>query len=89
MAEFLVEHYVARGDVGAIARGAKGARLAAEALTRRGTPVRYVRSIFIPEDETCFVLYEATSAEAVREAARGGALPFERISETLNEPTES
>jgi hypothetical protein len=79
MAEFLVELYVPRTDDAAVKRGAANARRAAKKLTREGTPVRYLRSIFVPEDETCFYLYEAETAEAVREAARRADLPFERV----------
>jgi hypothetical protein len=68
MAEFLVELHIPRTDANAAER-AERARLGAEALTREGTPVRYPRSIFVPEDETCFFLYEAGSADSVREAA--------------------
>jgi hypothetical protein len=80
MTQFLVERYVPRANDGAIEREAERARLSAEALTVEGTPVRYLRSIFVPEDETCFLLYEAGSVEAVQAAALRAALPFERIS---------
>lgn len=86
MVEFLVELYVSREDAGAVGRGAERARLAAEQLTQEGTPVQYLRSIFVPEDETCFYLYEADSADAVHEAAQRAALPFERVSEAAAEP---
>ena len=82
MREFLVELYAARADRDAVSCDAHQVRLAAEALTRGGTPVRLLRSIFVPEDETCFLLYEATTAEAVREAASRACLPFERVAET-------
>jgi Nickel responsive protein SCO4226-like len=68
--EFLLEHYVPRKAAGRPRESAERARIAADELTRAGTPVRCLRSIFVPEDETCFVLYEADSIEAVREAAR-------------------
>ena len=77
--EFVVELYVARTDTGTVERGAARARLAADELARQGTAVRYLNSIFVPEDETSFFLYEAESAEAVREAARLAALPFEHV----------
>jgi hypothetical protein len=80
MTQFLLERYVPRANDGAIERDAERARLSAEALTLEGTPVRYLRSIFVPDDETCFLLYEAGSVEAVRAAALRAALPFERIS---------
>lgn len=81
MAQFLGELYLSRGDAAAVARNAELARLAARELTREGVPVRYLRSIFVPEDETCFVLLEAGSLEAARRAARRAGLLFERLAE--------
>ena len=83
MAEFLVELYVARGDSAAVEGGAERARAAAEKLTDEGEPIRYVRAIFVPEDETCFFLYEAESVDAVREATRQAGLSSVRITEAL------
>jgi hypothetical protein len=82
MPEFLIEQYVPRADTAGVERDAERARLAAEALSRRGTPVRYLRSIFVPADETCFLLYEAESVGVVQEAARLAGLPCEQIAET-------
>ena len=48
---------------------------------------RYLRSIFVPDDET-FLLYEAVSADAVREVARRAALPFDHIAATVAQPNE-
>jgi hypothetical protein len=88
MAEFLVELYVSRVDAGAVARGAEQSRRAAAELTREGRPVRYLRSLFVPEDETCFYLYEASCVDAVREAARRAAVPFDRVTEAVADPSE-
>jgi hypothetical protein len=87
VAEFLVELYVSRADAVGVARSAVRTRLAAEQLTREGTPVRYLRAIFVPEDETCFFLCEAASVEAVRETARRADLRFERIAEAVASKT--
>jgi Protein of unknown function (DUF4242) len=76
VAEFLVELYISRAD-------AHGIRQAAEAF---GTTVSCVRSIFVPEDELCFLLVEAASADDVRDAARTAGLRFERISEVATPP---
>ena len=84
MAEFLAELYVARGDGAAARRRARRARLAAEELQREGTEVRYLRSIHVPEDETCFVLYEAASAAAVREVMKRSAVQYERVAEVAS-----
>ena len=56
-----------------------------EEQTRQGMPVRYVRSMYLPEDETCFLLYEAESVEAARRAAVLAAVPFERVSEVVED----
>jgi hypothetical protein len=85
VAEFVVELYASRTDVAGVERGAERARLAAEQLTRAGTPVRYQRSIFVPQDETCLVLFEAASADAVCATARRAALPFDRVVEVVAE----
>ena len=82
MAEFLVELYVSRTDPDAVGRDAERARTASAELTREGTPVRFLRSIFVPEDETCLFLFEAGSVDVVREAARRAALSFEHLAET-------
>jgi hypothetical protein len=78
---FLVETYapsaVARADVETRAR-----RAAAE-LARTGIPVRYVRSIFVPEDEMCLYLFEARSADAVREASEKAGIAPGRIVEAV------
>jgi hypothetical protein len=83
MTEFLVEVYLSRS--GGADESAARARRAAEELTREGTPVQYLSSIFVPADETCFFLYQAASAEAVHEAARRASLAFERVSEAVAE----
>jgi len=82
--EFLLEVYVSRTDPDAVTAGARNARRAADELRREGTQVRYLRSIFVPEDETCFYLYEAARAEHVGDAARRADIPFERISEAID-----
>lgn len=38
-------------------------------MRREGEHVRFLRSVFVPEDDACFFLYEGASAQAVRDAA--------------------
>ena len=79
MAEYLIETYVPRTDTDAVGRGGELARAAAEELLREGTAIRYLQAIFVPEDETCFYVYEADSADAVRAAAERASLPAARV----------
>jgi len=83
MPEFLVESYVSRHA--AIAeRDAERARRSAHELTRAGTPVRCLRWIFVPEDETCYFHYRAASADAVREVSRRAGLRCDRVTEAVS-----
>ena len=78
---FLVEVYTPPTiDIGDVE--AKASRAAAE-LSAAGTPVRYVRSIFVPDDETCFHLFEAASSVAVGEATRRAGFTAARITPAI------
>jgi hypothetical protein len=78
MAEFLVEVYVARDDH-PTAR-AIGQSVQADVAAVPGRSVRCLRSILVPEDETCLLLFEAPSAAAVDAAVRRAGLRPEHIS---------
>jgi hypothetical protein len=80
MNEYLVELYVSKTCT-SIAEGWERLSRAAAELTAAGRPVRPVRSIFVPEDETCFLLVEAALAEHVREAAARAELVCDRVVE--------
>jgi hypothetical protein len=54
----------------------------ARAATESG-PVRFLRSIFVPEDDACFLLYEGPSAESVKAAARRARLGPGRVHAAL------
>jgi hypothetical protein len=84
MREFIGEQYLAAEDAGTAAHLADAARAAADQLRREGTPVHYVRSIFIPEDETCIHVFRADSIDAVRAAAASSSLQLERIAEAVS-----
>ena len=84
MTRYLAELYLSKAQSGGVRDTAERARTAAEELTRQGTPVRYLRALFLGADETCFHLYEAGSAEAVFEASRRAAIPVERVVEAVD-----
>jgi hypothetical protein len=52
-------------------------------MRREGTPVRFLRSIFVPENDACFLLYEAPTARSVREAAGRAGLISEGVRRTI------
>lgn len=79
MARYLVELYLSRAGSDGLAVAADRARSAAEAMAGEGQPVRWLRTIFVPEDETCFHLYEADSPDLVREAAERAGIECGRV----------
>ena len=80
MAEYLVELYVAQGDHAVAKHHVAVAERAGVDLTREGRAVRYLQSFFVPEDETCFLLYEADSVDLVTEAVGRAGLRLEHVS---------
>ena len=59
------------------------ARQATEQMRREGEHVRFLRSIFVPEDDACFFLFEGSSAQSVKAAATRAGLGVLRVDETL------
>lgn len=78
MPSYLVEAYLADSQA-AVDEARERARRTAE----HGAGVRYVRTTFLPGDETILHLFEAPSASALNEAGRRAALKFERIVEAV------
>jgi hypothetical protein len=78
MPTYLVEAYVPRTGAGGVEDAVRAAAAAAELP---GTQL--LSAFFLPEDETCFLLYEAVSAEVLGEAGRQARLPWQRVQEAI------
>jgi len=79
MPSYLVETYLARSQSGERAACDRRARSAADELTRRTIPVRFDCSIYIPEDEICFYVFDAPSGREAARAARRAELQTIRV----------
>jgi hypothetical protein len=85
MPSYLVETYLPRGRMGERAAHERRARSAAEELTQANTRVRFERSIHVPEDETCFYVFDADSSrDAVLAAERAGLDPVRVVEAVLS-----
>jgi hypothetical protein len=84
MPEFLAETYAPRDAPDIPERRAGEAALAADQVSEEGAQVSLLRAIFVPEDETCFYLYQSSSADAVREAVTRACLRPERITQAVS-----
>jgi hypothetical protein len=61
-------------------------RAACAEMTSQNVVVRLIRSVFMPEDGTCLLLFDASSAPAVAEAGRRAALHMTSLSIVLAMP---
>ena len=62
---FVVEIYVSSNADGEPEGMIRRVEEAAHAAAAAGEPVRYVQSIVVPDDESCMIVLEASSADAV------------------------
>jgi Nickel responsive protein SCO4226-like len=79
MPEFLAETYAPRDAPGDTTPHAADIVLAAGQASEHRAPVRFLGAILVPDEETCFWLYQAPSADAVRAAMTRARLRPERI----------
>lgn len=83
LTRYLVELAPPAGGWGELEVVTARARAGAEELAAEGAPVRFLRAIFVPEDESCCFLYEARSIEVVVEAGRRATLAIQRVRESI------
>jgi hypothetical protein len=84
MPSYLVESYLSASS-DALEDARSRARRAAEA----DPGVRYVRTTFVPGDETIFHVFEAPSAEALERASILAGLAVGSIAEAIDDPSET
>ena len=79
MSKFLVERYLPGLTPEQLGAAASAAKATTASMTSEGTPVRYLRSTFIPGEDKCYCLFEGPSADVVKTANDRAQLPYERI----------
>jgi hypothetical protein len=84
MPVYLVERELPGVTMARLARLQDAETRSAAQSAARAEKVRYVRSIFVPEDSRCFCLFEADDAALVRALNEQAQLPFTRIVEALD-----
>jgi len=88
MPSYLVETYLARGHAEERAAREQRARVAAEELKQERTPVRFERSIYVPEDEICFFVFDASSGRDAALVAQRAELEPIRVVEAISSEKE-
>ena len=80
---FLVERYLPVSAAGQLA--ASVSHVARICVDRGGgaTAVRYLQSMYLPAEDTCFCVFQGPSSEAVRAVNEIGNFPLDRITEAV------
>ena len=78
---FVVERYLPGITADELRASAERLAAAAEDLAASGKEIRYLGSAFVPDEESCFCRFEASSANVVREACETAQFAYARILE--------
>ena len=76
---YVVERYLPGVSSSELERALVVLRRTTREMRSEGTPVRYLGSTIVPDDEACFCQFEAPSHAAVAEANRRAGVAFDRI----------
>jgi hypothetical protein len=83
MANYCLELYLPHASASRIEEAAADAQRAAAAAVGGGR-LRYLRTTYLADDETCLHFFEAASVEQVADAARRAGLTTERITRSVD-----
>ena len=83
MGTFLAEGYLSSATADGLARDGTRAAAATSELAWDTGWVCYLGSIFLPADQTCLLIFEASAAEYVSRACHRAGLPCERVTAAM------
>jgi len=84
MSVYMVERSLKGIAMSDLAAAQQAAIATSQQFSANGTPVRYIRTTFVPGTGACMCLFEAGDAEAVRRVNETAKIPFDRITEALD-----
>jgi hypothetical protein len=84
MSVFMVERDLKGISLPELAKAQQAAIAQGKRMTAEGTPIRYIRSTFAPEDGRCFCLFEGASAADVRKLNDDAMIPYTQVVEALD-----
>lgn len=84
MTVYMVERSLKGISLSDLGGAQRSAIATSEQFTTDGTPVRYIRSTFVPETGACMCLFEASNGEAVKRVNEQAGIPFDRVTEALD-----
>jgi len=84
MEVFMVERSLKGISMDQLAAAQQRAIRTAADMTADGTPVRYLRSTFVPDSGRCMCLFESGDRETVEALNRKAEIPFDAVTPALD-----
>lgn len=84
MEVFMVERSLKGIPMDQLAAAQQRAIRTATEMSAAGTPIRYIRSTFVPDSGQCMCLFESDDAEVVKSLNRQAQIPFDRVTPALD-----
>ena len=84
MEVFMVERSLKGIPMDQLAAAQQRAIRTAADMTADGTPIRYIRSTFVPDSGKCMCLFESDTSETVEALNRKAEIPYEKETPALD-----
>lgn len=84
METFMVERSLKGITMDQLAAAQKRAIETASEMSAQGTPVRYLRSTFVPESGACMCLFQGDQAADIEALNQKAGIPFTRVVPALD-----
>ncbi|MDP9351071.1 MAG: DUF4242 domain-containing protein [Chloroflexota bacterium] len=88
MGVFVAERELPGVTMEQLAAAQRAAIDTSDRYTEEGRPVKYMRSVFMPEESRCMCLFEAPDAETVRAVNDEAQIPYTRIVPAMDLPPQ-
>lgn len=79
MTVFMVERDLKGISMEGLAKAQGAAIATAATMSGKGTPIRYIRSTFAPDDGRCMCLFDAGSDADVKALNDAAGIPYHRV----------
>ena len=84
MSVFMVDRDLPGISMEQLGAAQKAAIETSQKFTAEGKAVRYIRSTYVPGDDNVRCLFEASSAELVKEVNDAASIPYTRVVEAMD-----
>ena len=84
MSVYMVERDLPGITMDQLAAAQKSAIETSNRFSAEGTPVRYIRTAYVPGESRAMCMFEAQSADAVERVNKAAGIPFTRVIEAVD-----